>query len=365
MKEDKSWEQLAKYFAGELSPEESKKIESWINSDPDREEEVNQLYEIWKEAENMPYELDVDNAWMKVSDGIDKIDERKGEKDSEISNLDTILGLSAQTNENLRKPGVMWRRIALAAATILIVAIAGFFSFYTQKQANLATSDQVENRTFITKNGERATYILNDGSKVMLHAGSRLEIPDDFNQNNRELFLEGEAYFEVSHDKDKPFIVQSKDTYTRVLGTRFLVQAWPEGGERVDVIVSDGRVALGKIKNGYSDTDNEVLITKNEIGVIETNMNPVVSEVSNMNWYIGWTEGKLEFENRPLSEVLPRLERWYNIEIQVEDEEIRERKITAEVDYSQSMSEVIQGIALTLELEIEREDRIFTFRSPG
>ena len=363
MKKDKSWIQLARYFAGELSQEESKKMESWIQADSNREKEVNRLYEIWKESESLPYDLDVDSAWMKVSEGIDKIEKRKGKKDSQISKVGTFVGYSAQTNENVHKPGVVWRRIALAAATTLIVAMAGFFSFYTQKQANLATSGQIENRIFITKNGERATYILNDGSKVMLHAGSRLEIPDDFNKEKRVLFLEGEAYFEVTHNKDKPFIVESANAYTRVLGTRFLVQAWPEADDRVEVVVSDGRVALGKITNGSSDTNTEVLITKDKMGVIDGYMNPVVSEVSNMNWYIGWTEGKLEFENRPLSEVLPRLERWYNIDIRVEDEQIVEKKITAEVDYSHSMSEVIQGIALTLELEVDREDRTFTFRS--
>lgn len=363
MKKDKSWVKLAMYFAGELSPEELKKMESWIKADSDREEEINRLYEIWKESESLPYELDVNSAWVKVYDGIDKIEECNSEKDSQKLEVGMFVGHSAKLNENFKASEIVWRRIALVAATILIVAMAGFFSFYTQKQANLAKTDQIENRTFITKNGERATYILNDGSKVMLHAGSRLEIPDDFNKDKRVLFLEGEAYFEVNHNKDKPFIVESENAYTRVLGTRFLVQAWPEANERVEVVVSDGRVALGKIKNGSSDTNNEVLITKNKIGVIGENLNPVVSDVSNMNWYIGWIEGKLEFENRPLSEVLPRLERWYNIDIRVEDESIVEKRITAEVDYSHSMSEVIQGIALTLELEVDREDRTFTFRS--
>lgn len=339
-------------------------MESWIKADPDREEEINRLYEIWKETESLPYELNVDSAWMQLSDGIDEIEKKRGEEDPQMSKVGTLYKHSHQTIEKVSRPDVAWRRAALVAATVLIVALAGFFSFYTVKQANLAETDQIENRVFITKNGERATYILNDGSKVMLHAGSRLEIPDDFNQNERELFLEGEAYFEVSHNEAKPFIVQSKHAYTRVLGTRFLVQAWPEAGARVEVVVSDGRVALGENINGESDTANEVLITKNKMGVIDDNKDPVVTDVADLDWYIGWTEGRLEFENRPLSEVLPRLERWYNIDIRVEDEQICEKKITAEIDYSQSMREVLQGIALTLELEVERVDRTVTFRSP-
>lgn len=365
MKKDKSWIELAKYFAGELSPEETRKMESWINADPDREEEVNRLHEIWNETKSLPYKLDVDSAWMKLSDGMDEIEERRTEKKSQVSKTGTVDDRFFQSGEKVSRPDVVWRRTALVAATLLIVALAGFFSFYTERQTNLAETEQIQNRIFITKNGERATYTLNDGSKVMLHAGSRLEIPDDFNQNDRELFLEGEAYFEVTHNADKPFIVRSKGTYTRVLGTRFLVQAWPEAGPRVDVVVSDGKVAFGENRNGESDITNEVLITKNKMGVFDGSMAPVITNVADMNWYIGWVEGKLEFENRPLSEVLPRLERWYNINIRVEDEQIREKKITAEIDYSQSMSEVLQGIALTLELEVEKSERTFTFRPPA
>lgn len=340
-------------------------MESWIKADPDREQEVNRLYEIWKETESLPYELNVDKAWMNLSDGIDEIEKRRSEKHSQISQVRFLNNEFRQNNKKVNRPGTVWRRVALIAATVLIVALAGFFSFYTEKQANLAETEQIENRVFITKNGERANYTLSDGSKVMLHAGSRLEIPDDFNRNDRELFLEGEAYFEVTHNADKPFIVQSKHTYTRVLGTRFLVQAWPEAGPRVDVIVSEGKVAFGEDRNGESGTTNEVLITKNKMGVFDGRMSPVVTDVEDMNWYIGWVEGKLEFENRPLSEVLPRLERWYNIDIRVEDEQIREKRITAEIDYSQSMSEVLQGIALTLELEVEKSERTFTFRPPA
>lgn len=364
MKKDKSWVQLAGYFAGELSSEETKKMESWIKADPDREEEVNRLFEIWKATESLPYELDVDNAWMKLSGGMEEIEKRKTEEDTQFPKMDALYMHFPKKIEKINNPGVFWRRTALVAATVLIVALAGFFSFYAEKQADLAATDQIENRVFVTKNGERATYVLNDGSKVMLHAGSRLEIPDDFNENERELYLEGEAYFEVAHNEAKPFVVQSKHAYTRVLGTRFLVQAWPEIGERVEVVVSDGKVAFGDIRNGRIDNKvHEVLLTKNKMGVLDNNKPPIVTDVADLDWYIGWTEGRLEFENRPLTEVLPRLERWYNIEIRVEDEQIREKKITAEIDYSQSMSEVLQGISLTLELEVEKTGRVFTFKS--
>lgn len=360
MKNEKSWEQLAKYFAGELSKEENQKMETWIKSDPNREEEINRLYEVWEESGNVS-NLDVDEAWLALSGNIDAFEKSKREYKSGIENYRNYR-LPNQNAESVIRPEIKWRRLMLVAATVLIIATAGYFSFYIQTKNRATEEARIENRVFVTRNGERATYILSDGSKVMLHAGSRLEIPDNYNSNIRELFLEGEAYFEVTHDEQKPFIVHSESAYTRVLGTRFLVQAWPESDD-IEVVVSEGKVAFGNRQDNEVKAENEVLITRNRMGIIPKGQDPIVADVSDLSWYMGWTEGRLEFENRSLSEVLPRLERWYDIDIRVEDESIRRKKITAEIDYSQSMSEVLQGIALTLELEVERSNRTFTFRS--
>ena len=362
MEKNKPWDQLAKYFAGELSEKEIKEMESWIKANPHREKEINRLHEIWRETENLPYELHVGEAWMKLLGDIEELESSKTEFTSKVSSPGTFQ--THQGSDNINRTGTAWRRAILVAATVLIVALAGFFSFYTDMQQKIAETNEIGSRVFVTKNGERAVYILNDGSRVVLHAGSRLEIPDDYNKNHRELFLEGEAFFEVSHHEERPFIVQSRHAYTRVLGTRFLVQAWPDSGARVGVVVSEGKVAFGEIRSNTSDTDDEVLVTENRMGMIVEGQKPVVTEVTDLNWYLGWTEGRLEFKDRPLREVLPRLERWYNIEIRVQDEKIYQQKVTAKIDYSQSMSEVLRGIAMTLELEVQRNDRTFTFQSP-
>jgi transmembrane sensor len=220
------------------------------------------------------------------------------------------------------------------------------------------------NRVIMTSFGERASYILNDGTRVVLHAGSRLEIPENYNKEIRQLYLEGEAYFETVHNPDKPFIVHSKHAYTRVVGTRFLVQAWTESYHKVEVVVSEGKVLFGDRRAiGTSLESREVLIAENQRAVLSENEMPHVTEVEEIDWYLGWTEGRLVFEDRPLREVLPRLERWYNITFQVANEAILAQNITAEIDYSLPMSDVLNGIALTLGLEIERtENRLYVFR---
>jgi ferric-dicitrate binding protein FerR (iron transport regulator) len=363
MEINKPWEQLARYFAGELSAEEHKQMESWIKADPDREIQVTRLQKIWEEAGVSSNQIDIDKAWDQLSEDIDQFEMSKEGLNTQKSAVRSVRNLSLYSQKDKsRRPATMWRGAILVAATILTVVLAGLFSYQVQMNNDALESAQTEKQVFETNDGERATYVLSDGSKVILHAGSRLEVSADYNREIRELFLEGEAYFETTHDPEKPFVVHSEFAYTKVLGTRFLVQSWPESDNKVEVVVSEGKVALGDNHNtDSSDTAEEVLITRNKMGVLTPGQNPVVSEVADMNWYIGWTEGRLEFENRALREVVPRLERWYNIDIRVEKEQILEKKITAEIDYSHSMTEVLQGIALTLGLEIEKKNRTVTF----
>jgi transmembrane sensor len=141
-------------------------------------------------------------------------------------------------------------------------------------------------------------------------------------------FLEGEAYFETVHDPEKPFIVHSQDTFTRVLGTRFLVQAWSGEERNVEVIVSEGKVLFGDSKGDDRGEEKETFITQNQRAVLSGDSGPVVSDITDLDWYLGWTEGRLVFENRPLSEVLPKLERWYDITIEVAEESITSQKLT-------------------------------------
>jgi transmembrane sensor len=365
MNNDMPWEKLAKYFAGELKGEEHQKMEKWIQADPAREQQVNHLYKIWKESELPPYQLDADDAWGRLSAEMDQFEQVQRQNTlvtDEIGRHNKSKVLH-QIHRKQRKYLGRTHRIIAVAATILILFTSGLFTFY------LATSDNADTviaendrRVLVTEYGERATYLLNDGSRVMLHAGSRLEIPNDYNIENRELYLEGEAYFETEHDSEKPFIVHSGNSYTRVVGTRFLVQSWEENDYETEVIVSEGRVMFGDSRSLDTSNIHETLVTENQRAVLTGTEELLVNEVTDIDWYLGWTEGRLLFENRPLQEVIPRLERWYNIEIKVEREEIAASRITAEINYSLPMSDVLAGMAMTLGVELDRENRTITFK---
>lgn len=367
MDQKNDWNQLTRYFADELSFEEHRKMEAWIDADPVRKERVLELYEIWNRAGAASYDLDTDKAWETLAGKMDRYEREKLELAQPASGkVVGHIGLDGDHHRSVRTSQSRPWRVAMVAAIALIVLTVGMLtSQYTFEPLEpMATEEASPGRELITQDGEQAIYIFGDGSKVYLHAGSRLEVPDSFNSENRELFLEGAAYFEVAHNPDKPFIVHTNQAYTRVLGTRFMVQAWPESRREVEVIVSEGKVEFGgNDESTQTGRGNGVVVTRNQKGVLSGAGTPSISDVTDMDWYLGWTEGRLVFNDRPLKDVVPKLERWYAVRIVIGDPSTGEKRITGEIDHSQPMREVMESIALSLELDLELGDRTVTFHA--
>ncbi|HLR90305.1 MAG TPA: FecR domain-containing protein [Balneolaceae bacterium] len=353
MNEEIPWNLLARYFAGELDGLGKKRFEEWIIEDPARAGEIEKLREFW-DSRSMGTSADSDVAWDRLSQRID-LEERKKQQEKIVQLRYQYEESEYRTkSQRIQKSAKV---IVLVAASLLIVAFAGFLAYQSNVISDHSELAETGFRVLITKNGEQATYRLIDGTRVILHAGSRLEIPNDYNQNERKLTVEGEAFFDVVHDPGKPFIVQSAYAYTEVLGTRFLVQAWKEEDSDIGVVVEEGRVLFGDLRAASDDQKKEVILTKNQQGVINPRGDLEVFKHEDLSWYTGWLEERLVFENRELKEILPRLERWYDIEIMVDDPALLSERITAEIDYTLPMTDVIQGLAMILHTDVDRDGR--------
>ena len=367
MKDKVTWSHIAEYFAGELTSSETKEIESWIKSSPKREKQLKKLYQVWKESQFPPYQLDEESSWEKLQHSISAAEELE----QSSGGFEAASGDGSRGGNNLRLHGSHARSakkftknnsVLLVAASILVVGILiSIFVFMNDH------SDMDEGTGFseiVVRDGEKATYSLKDGSRIVMHAGSRLKVPDDYYDNDRQLFLEGEAYFEVSHDPDKPFVVYSHNSYTRVVGTHFLMQAWPESAKQV--IVSQGKVLFGERRLEVGSTEHEgTLVSENQLGVLTEDQILLTEDVEDMNVYLGWMEGRILFHDRPLKDLLTQLERWYSIELIVENEHIGDKNITAEIDLNNPVKTVLKAIAYSLNLEIEMTDRKAVFKMIG
>ena len=212
------------------------------------------------------------------------------------------------------------RWISKAAAIILIPVLA--FLFYTisenNRLTNQITSVTVDSLEVIAPVGSRSVVELSDGSVVHLNYGSRIKYPQNFCGETRGVTLTGEAYFEVTRNPDKPFVVTTGRIDVRALGTVFNVNAYPENNNIATTLV-EGKVLMEEIKNnGKIETLKELIPGQHVI--YEKNTGDVKSSMEHVDKYIAWKDGMLVFDNEPIDRVAQKLSRMFNVEIQVDNE---------------------------------------------
>ncbi|HET7118970.1 MAG TPA: FecR domain-containing protein [Hanamia sp.] len=187
-----------------------------------------------------------------------------------------------------------------------------------------------------TLSNPRGSKVINmtlaDGSKVWLNAGSSLRYPVLFIGNKRKVSVTGEAYFEVTHDASKPFIVNNGSMDIRVLGTHFNVNAFEDDGNDIKVTLLEGSV---KINNGNATgllkPGQQALVTK-EI--------KVVSDVD-LDLVMAWKNGYFQFDNASLQNVLKEVSRWYDVDVVYEGYN-KPRKFVGEIQRDLSLSEMLK-----------------------
>jgi transmembrane sensor len=211
-----------------------------------------------------------------------------------------------------------------------------------------------------TARGERATLHLSDGTLVMLGAASTLRYPADLTGSSRDVYLVGEGYFEVSHDARRPFRVHAGGATAEDLGTEFGVRAYA-GDSSVRVVVAEGKVSLGA---ATSDQAHAAVLTRGELGRLTTGSSTASVQRVDIDAYLGWTKGRLVFDEAPLAEVAAQLGRWYAVELRIADSSIASRRLTATFT-NEPLAEVLAALAPALDVHFERRGDTVEVRPRG
>ncbi|MBO6828869.1 MULTISPECIES: FecR family protein [Flavobacteriaceae] len=196
---------------------------------------------------------------------------------------------------------------------------------------NGKTSGSTRKNTLSVPIGERLSVTLDDGSVVMLNAGSTMTYPSSFEgADRREVLVTGEAYFEVAKNPNKPFIVRTSKMYTQVYGTVFNVSAYPED-EINEVVLVEGSVGVGTLFRESLEGE-QMLKPSQKASSNPREGNEFLIEDVDVSPYISWTKGILVFENEPMGKIIKRLERHYGIQIDNRFEQLEERRFTGMFD---------------------------------
>jgi len=259
-------------------------------------------------------------------------------------NLSRLLFKIDQTENNNfsnRPIRTLWSRVASVAAILVLGLLAGSMVTYYLS----GTNKKSEQLVFETPRGEKSMVKLPDGSEVWLNANSRL-VYNSFSASHRQVKLKGEAFFKVAHNEKAPFVVKTNECDIKVLGTTFNVMAYDEFG-RKEITLLDGKV------NVLSDGNEQVL--KPGQALILKDHHTEIAEV-NAPQSSAWVDNKFNFKDIPLSELMKRLENWYDVDITLENPSGREVNYTGTFKNEETIWQVLDAIQVYTSIEYEKSD---------
>ena len=315
-----------KFFLKEISDEEITQLNEWLNASEDNRNYFNQVSKLWYADQHN--RIDVDNAWLKMKN-------RMG-GESPKSSVNTI---------SFTKK----RFYALAGAALFLILISLPIVFYTLK-TNGAFRDEVLFEVSAPK-GEKAAITLVDGTKVWLNSGSILKYSSAFDLKHRIVFLEGEGYFEVTKDKSNNFTVVCGKTEVIVYGTVFNISNYQEDGFIQLTLVS------GKLGFNYSESEELAILSPSEQLTYSRKTEAVTIETIDTELYTVWKENLLKFDNAPFLDVMKKMERWYDVEITLDDKVQNLENYTMTLK-TESLKEILEMIKLTTAIDytIDKEN---------
>lgn len=343
MQKNNDWIKIARYVSGNSSPEEKKIIEDRMISDEVFRHKVEEARRAWGSSNTQTGRWDTDKAWhaiQKKLKGIDRIEPAKK--------------TYAINEKKKRKSVFSFTTMARAAAVILIAAITGIIYYQTTVNSSNMQAQEQKGKELVTQKGEQKSFQLSDGTNITLAADSKVRLSPDYRTGEREVYLSGEAFFDVAANPDRPFRVHVNETITEVLGTQFNVISYPQD-QTVQVVVVEGSVGLRATK-----INEEILLKPGELGSFTLGKKLSVRKVD-VRTYVGWREGKLIFEDETLRTISTRFERWYDLSFIIEDPGINQRKLTATFARRQSLTEVLDALALSLDISYTKNDSTVIF----
>ncbi|MCL3781914.1 FecR family protein [Prolixibacteraceae bacterium JC049] len=210
--------------------------------------------------------------------------------------------------------------------------------------------------SIVTPRGKTQEVILADGTHVWLNADSKITYPVSMKGKKRPVDLNGEAYFEVTHNKTKPFQVNVDDYLVEVLGTSFNVDAYS-----VDH-VSKTTLVEGRVKIDFQNNRKDILLAPNEQVSLDKKIEKVkVEKVKSLD-IASWRHGRFVFRKQPLSAIMKTFARWYDVEVKYENELLKDLLLTMNIERYSDVNDPLTIISSTNKVLFELKDRIITVK---
>jgi len=289
-----------------------------------------------------------------------------------LAKVHSRLAFTDKTSHGVHANRTLKTRIFKIVQYAAVLALVFIFSWMAQNAFRKRTQQFTNNsyNEVSVSYGSKSRIVLPDGSVVNLNSGSKIKYPSHF-ENDRSVFIEGEVFFDVKKDAKHPFYVHTSDITIKVLGTVFNVKSYPEENTIETTLVSGSVQIFDNKDEKQADKDrlkqiatlspnqkalflknnHEMTTVSNETKVHKTEMEPISPHMLILNKVktdvtIAWKDNRLVFDNEKFEQLLPKLERWYNIKIVNDFPDINTSRFTGKFDL-ETIEQALQALQIT------------------
>ena len=262
---------------------------------------------------------------------LDSLPEKELEKD--LTGKDFTFSIDSKFPVKKRRSNLKKYATVFSCASILILVSVYFFSFNQLKYTN----------HFTTQKGERQTIYLPDSTLVFLNALSEIRYPNEF-EDSREVFVKGEVFFDVTHDKDKPFIVHTKELDVQVLGTAF----------NVNTLTSDKVISLerGKVNVVIKKSNNQLSLRPNEQLIFNNRTNDIIKKNFSVTETLAWKSDMLILDNILFKDAIEQINHFYGVSFRLVDHKLENKRITGAFK-GQNIDEFISTLEFIANISVD------------
>lgn len=261
--------------------------------------------------------------------------------------------IQAYQKAHFQSTGVSFARILnfyQKVAAFFLIPLIGFGILYWVIQSGQSTEAYIET---IAPRGQKSQIVLTDGTKVWLNSDTKIKYPGTFSKNQRDIYLEGEAFFEVSKNLHHPFVVHTSQLDVKVLGTRFNVKAYADE-EQIETSLFEGKVNLEWNANSSGQTLKKEVIPGQSFAFSKASQelaaNPFPQDEID-----GWKKNRLIFRDDTFANLVRKVERWYDIDVIYDEKQFNDRRLTVELYEGERLERLMEIVSLTLSVDYRYE----------
>lgn len=310
---------LQRYIEGDSSQQEKEDVARWLDADEKHMQEFLLLRNMYDAS-----------LWSKTNVSYKLRKEELSEEDKRY------------TSKRVKR--VKIAREFLKIAAIFLIALGCYHLFISPR---LNVTNNMALQTVYAPEGQRAEIVLSDGTKVWLNAKSSLTFPNQFSEDERAVELNGEAYFDVTHDDIKKFIVKTNIYQVRVHGTEFNINAY--NNENFETALIKGSVEV------ISNTTNESIMLSPNEKVYAENNKLKLTNIENQDQFL-WKKGILYFDNQNVVELFKKLELYYDVNIEVRNKDILKHRYTGKFWTKDGVEHVLKVLQLRHNFKYTKDD---------